>query len=493
MNNNYSRHISRTFLLCCLAQIADSGCLQAVKRKHAAISDAASSSASSNEQDAKRARPAEVEEKKFITLTSSDGQECIVEENIAKRFKVVRGLLEDLYVGNDDQEAIPLPAVSGRVLENILSLTHQAAQLETQNIEHNKIVATLAGQLSEAVRSNIFEYLQAVDYLDCELLAEALIHHFVQNNDQRTIIQQLIPYFYPQASFACDIENLLVQKIQARFVGTLWVELASFPHGRWPESAVFNRDETRILTTTITTRASSRAYLWDVNNPDQPLATFPHPSLIINSAVFNRDETRILAGADNSAYLWDVNNPAQPPATFSHDNHIVASAAFNRDETRILTRSGKNAYLWDVNNPNQPLAIFPHGDWVSSAVFNRDETRIQTASSIDATAKLWGGLNLNLAQTFFILLLDLAQREGAAMNFEAIAERYKFIKDGFVYLSKDHLQDIWRSLPKELQAEYRTKYNLQENVVEPAADPQNSQAQNELINWLQGSNTGENQ
>ena len=141
---------------------------------------------------------------------------------------------------------------------------------------------------------------------------------------------------------------------------------------------------------------------------------------------------------------------------------------------------------------SHPLATFPHGGWVYSAVFNREETRILTASG-DRTAKLWGIPKLNLVQTLFTLLLDLAQKETVAMNFDAIAERYKITKDGIEYLTKEQLRDILRSLPTNIQAAYRQKYNLEEEIVEQAPAPQNTPALQEWINWLQESNAGENQ
>jgi WD40 repeat protein len=72
----------------------------------------------------------------------------------------------------------------------------------------------------------------------------------------------------------------------------------------------------------------------------------------VNDAVFNRDETRILTWSDDkTARLWEAGTgkPIGPP--MRHDDDING-AVFNRDETRILTWSGhyttSTARLWDI-------------------------------------------------------------------------------------------------------------------------------------------------
>jgi WD40 repeat protein len=105
----------------------------------------------------------------------------------------------------------------------------------------------------------------------------------------------------------------------------------------------------------------------------------------ITGAVFNRDESRILTwGKDGAARLWAVGQN-QPIQTLEHKG--ISGAVFNRDESRILTW-GKDgaAQLWAVGQ-NQPIQTLEHKG-ISGAVFNRDESRILTWGE-DGTVQLW--------------------------------------------------------------------------------------------------------
>ena len=84
-----------------------------------------------------------------------------------------------------------------------------------------------------------------------------------------------------------------------------------------------------------------------------------HPDLqtrIARGAVFNRDESRILTWSeDGTARLWAVGQN-EPIQTFKHEG-AVFGAVFNRDESRILTWSRDGtARLWAVgqNEPSRP-------------------------------------------------------------------------------------------------------------------------------------------
>lgn len=58
---------------------------------------------------------APAEDKKQVTLTTSDQVEIKVDREVAERSILIKNLLEDL--GGDTQEAIPIPNVSTRVLK----------------------------------------------------------------------------------------------------------------------------------------------------------------------------------------------------------------------------------------------------------------------------------------------------------------------------------------------------------------------------------------
>ena len=73
--------------------------------------------------------------------------------------------------------------------------------------------------------------------------------------------------------------------------------------------------------------------------PQTSLSEILQHEASVMGAVFNRDESRILTWSqDNTARLWDAvsGNPLGPPLL--HQD-AVGGAVFNRDESRILTWS----------------------------------------------------------------------------------------------------------------------------------------------------------
>ena len=81
----------------------------------------------------------------------------------------------------------------------------------------------------------------------------------------------------------------------------------------------------------------------------EPLQTFKHGGYVL-SAQFNRDESRVLTSSgDKTARLWDVTK-SESLQTFKH-NGIVSGAQFSRDESRVLTWSeDRTARLWDATD-----------------------------------------------------------------------------------------------------------------------------------------------
>ena len=78
-------------------------------------------------------------------------------------------------------------------------------------------------------------------------------------------------------------------------------------------------------------------------------------------AVFNRDESRILTWSeDNTARLWDAATGQEVVAPLRHEDEVWG-AAFNGDESRILTWSWDNtARLWDAATGQEVVAPLRH-------------------------------------------------------------------------------------------------------------------------------------
>ena len=86
-------------------------------------------------------------------------------------------------------------------------------------------------------------------------------------------------------------------------------------------------------------------------------------------AVFNRDESRILTwSADKTARLWDARTGQPLGPALQHENPVWG-ALFSRDESRILTWSDdKTARLW-TRAPGSTLGPpLQHEDDVRGAV-----------------------------------------------------------------------------------------------------------------------------
>ncbi|MCI5163645.1 MAG: hypothetical protein D3917_16845, partial [Candidatus Electrothrix sp. AX5] len=111
----------------------------------------------------------------------------------------------------------------------------------------------------------------------------------------------------------------------------------------------------------------------------------------VRGAMFNKDETRILTWSlDGTARLWNGSTGQQLLAPLKHEQG-VNGAVFNKDETRILTSSGDGtARLWDGSTGKALLTPLKHESSIIGAVFNKNETRILTWS-YDGTVMLWDG------------------------------------------------------------------------------------------------------
>ena len=106
----------------------------------------------------------------------------------------------------------------------------------------------------------------------------------------------------------------------------------------------------------------------------------------VDGAIFNTNESRILTWSGNTVRLWETATGKPIGQAIVHEK-IVKGAKFNADETLILTWSRKTARLWYGATGNPIGLPMKHNGFVEGAKFNADETRILTWSG--KTAKLW--------------------------------------------------------------------------------------------------------
>ena len=122
-------------------------------------------------------------------------------------------------------------------------------------------------------------------------------------------------------------------------------------------------------------------------------------------AVFNRDETRLLTTIGEIAQLWDLRTGTVIQQFEGHEA-TIHSVCFSRDEQQILTGAGKTGEhgrddatvrLWDVTG--KPVAVFGHplpdenGPSISGAMisarFSPDEKQVVFSRPSGAGRDLW--------------------------------------------------------------------------------------------------------
>ena len=155
------------------------------------------------------------------------------------------------------------------------------------------------------------------------------------------------------------------------------------------KGALFNRDESRILTWSD----DHTARLWDAHTGQVLGQPLQHKGPV-NGALFSRDESRILTWSDDhTAQLWDAKTGQPLGQPLRHESR-VNGALFNRDGSRVLTWSGEPhgskgvVRVWDAHTGQALGRPLQHKAPVNGALFNRDESRILTWSG-DGTARVW--------------------------------------------------------------------------------------------------------
>lgn len=166
----------------------------------------------------------------------------------------------------------------------------------------------------------------------------------------------------------------------------------------------------------ITGNSTREIKIWnwrDHQDGGLPIKEFDSGSLGITHVTFNTDGTKIAGTTSTNnpkvLYVWDYDNPGEPLYSISHndlpgDNNSINSSSFffsqDKNKELILTCGTDNtARLWDAanGNPERPNEIIQdnkfveHSNSVQTAVFDPFGSRVLT-SSWDGTAIIW---NLN--------------------------------------------------------------------------------------------------
>ncbi|KAI9351206.1 Skp1 family, dimerization domain-containing protein [Obelidium mucronatum] len=111
----------------------------------------------------------------MVKVTSSDGKEFTIEKEIANQSVLIKGMLED--VGELEDQAIPLPNVTGKTLERVIAYCQahkddppadpEAKPKPSEDIDEADKVFMAAMDRSEK-----FEIILAANYLDIKSLLD---------------------------------------------------------------------------------------------------------------------------------------------------------------------------------------------------------------------------------------------------------------------------------------------------------------------------------
>ena len=114
----------------------------------------------------------------FLKLQSSDGEVFQVETQIAKQSNTIRTMLEELGMGDDDDEAIPLPNVNATILKKVISwCTHHKDDLPPPEDDENREkatddISTWDMEFLKVDQGTLFELILAANYLDIKGLLD---------------------------------------------------------------------------------------------------------------------------------------------------------------------------------------------------------------------------------------------------------------------------------------------------------------------------------
>jgi len=148
--------------------------------------------------------------------------------------------------------------------------------------------------------------------------------------------------------------------------------------------AVWNADETRILTTSD----DRTVRLWDAETGRQLFSLEGHTAPI-KEAVWNADGSRILTTrSDGNVRVWNAETGRQLASYERYTGHPF-KVIWNANETHFLTANpGGIASVWDAEKGQQLGTLKGHKAWIQEATWNADGTRILTVSH-DNTVRIW--------------------------------------------------------------------------------------------------------
>ncbi|HEY1553556.1 MAG TPA: protein kinase [Kofleriaceae bacterium] len=135
--------------------------------------------------------------------------------------------------------------------------------------------------------------------------------------------------------------------------------------------------------------AARKLRLWQVADPDKPVAFSDHTGETMMFAAFSPDGSKLVSalGDEHAARLWDVASLG----SISLDGHAgyVLAVAWTDDGKTVATGSAdRTVRLWDPQTGAPRRVLYGHTDVISSIHFDRSGRRMITGS-YDGTARVF--------------------------------------------------------------------------------------------------------
>ena len=108
---------------------------------------------------------------------------------------------------------------------------------------------------------------------------------------------------------------------------------------------------------------STHSYIWDVQNPNQPLETLNPASPLTSIEFYNKDPHLIAGGSYNGVVqYWDTRQPSRPASRSaieeSHKDPVWAIKWLQSKSGELLSVSTDGqAFIWDCRTPEKPVEI----------------------------------------------------------------------------------------------------------------------------------------
>ena len=149
-----------------------------------------------------------------VKLMCSDGEEVEVDQDIAEKSVLIKGLIDDS--GTD--EAIPLPNVKRAILEKVIAFCthlrdHQAPEIEKplRSTDMASVVDAWYAEFINLEQEILFELIMASNYLDIKPLLElacAKVASLIKNKS----IEEIRKFFNIENDFTPEEEAQIMEE-----------------------------------------------------------------------------------------------------------------------------------------------------------------------------------------------------------------------------------------------------------------------------------------